>query len=234
VLEHGAWADASGWSGVVQRLQHDGYTVDAPPNDLRGLAGDAAHLASFLATITGPIVLAGHSYGGAVVTNAATGNANVKALVYVDAFIPAQGETVLQLLGAQPGSCLVGDPTKIFNFVPYPGAPKGDFDLYLKPSLVPTCFANGLEPQEAAIVASTQRPLTLSAGESSSGVPAWKTIPSWSVIGTADHVIPPAEQRIMSTRANARITQIDAGHLSMVSHPEAVSSVIERAAQATM
>jgi pimeloyl-ACP methyl ester carboxylesterase len=218
----------------VQRLQHDGYTVDAPPNEMRGLAGDAAYVAAFLATITGPIVLVGHSYGGAVITNAATGNANVKALVYVDAFIPAQGESAFKLAGAQPGSCLVGDPTKLFNLVPYPGAPKGDFDLYLKPSLVPDCFANGLDPQEAAIVASTQRPLTLSAGESPSGVPAWKTIPSWSVIGTADHVIPPAEQRIMSTRANAQITQIDAGHLSMVSHPEAVTDVIERAAQATM
>ncbi len=103
VLEHGAWADGSSWDGVVQRLQADGYTVDVPPNPLLGLASDPAYLADFLKTITGPIVLVGHSYGGAVITNAATGNPQVKALVYVDAFIPAKGETVLQLAGAKHG-----------------------------------------------------------------------------------------------------------------------------------
>jgi pimeloyl-ACP methyl ester carboxylesterase len=241
VLEHGAWADGSSWSRVIRVLQRDGYTVDAPPNPLRGLANDSATLADFLSTITGPVVLVGHSYGGAVITNAATGNSNVKALVFVDAFIPDQGETLLQLAAARPGSCLGGggDPTKVFNFVPYPGAPSGDVDLYLKTAADPPypgfakCFANGLSASEAAVLAATQRPLTLSAAMAPSGVPAWKTIPSWSVIGTADHALPPSEQLFMSNRAKAHITKIDAGHLGLISHPCAVARVIVAAARAT-
>jgi len=233
VLIHGAWADASSWSGVVRRLQRDGYTVDAPPNQLRSLTGDAAYVSAFLSTIPGPIVLVGHSYGGAVITNAATGNANVKALVYIDAFIPDRSEQTLKLAGAQPGSCLGGDPAKVYNAVQYPGAPKGDVDLYIKPNVFLSCFANGVERQEATSLAATQRPLTLSAAMTPSGAPAWKTIPSWSLIGTADKIIPPAEQRIMSQRAHAHIIEIDAGHLSLVSHPGAVSTVIEQAVHAT-
>ncbi len=239
VLEHGAWADASSWSGVIARLQQDGYTVDAPPDPLRGLAYDSSYLSDFLKTISGPIVLVGHSYGGAVITNAATGNPNVKALVYVDAFIPAQGETLLQLVAAQPGSCLGGDPANVFNFVPYPGAPAGDVDLYLKAAADPPypgfaeCFANGLPARVAAVLAATQRPLAFSAASAPSGVPAWLTIPSWSVIGTADHVLPAAEQLFMSNRATAHITEINAGHLSMISDPGAVAAVIVEAARAT-
>ncbi|HEX8037335.1 MAG TPA: alpha/beta hydrolase, partial [Ktedonobacterales bacterium] len=175
VLVHGAWADGSSWSKVIQGLQHDGYTVYAPPNPLRGLTGDSAYIASFLKTISGPIVLVGHSYGGAVITNAALNNPNVKALVYVDGFIPDKGENVLQLVGARPGSCLGGDPTHVFNFVPYPGAPAGDFDLYLKtapnapyPGFA-ACFANDLPASTAAVLAATQRPLTLLGGGQASG-----------------------------------------------------------------
>ncbi len=126
VLEHGAWADASGWSEEIKRLQADANTVYAPPNPLRGLANDSATLADFLNTITGPITLVGHSYGGMVITNAATGNPNVKALAYIDGFIPAQGDTAFGLTGAQPGSCL--DSANAFTAVPYPAARKGDFD----------------------------------------------------------------------------------------------------------
>ncbi len=238
VLEHGAWSDASSWAAVIARLQQAGYTVDAPPNPLRGLTYDSAYLADYLGTISGPIVLVGHSYGGAVITNAATGNPNVKALVYVDAFIPAQGETLLQLITAQPGSCLAGNPANVFTTVPYPGAPAGDVDLYLKTAPDPPypgfaqCFANGLPASEAAVLAATQRPLAFSAASAPSGVPAWETIPSWSVIGTADHVIPPAEQLFMSKRAGAHITEIDAGHLSLMSDPGAVTRVIIEAALA--
>jgi pimeloyl-ACP methyl ester carboxylesterase len=238
VLEHGAWADASSWAGVIARLQLAGYTVDAPPNPLRGLSYDSTYLADYLKTITGPIILVGHSYGGAVITNAATGNPDVKALVYVDAFIPAQGETLLQLIGAQPGSCLAGNPANVFTTVPYPGAPSGDADVYLQTAPDGTypgfaqCFANGLPASEAAVLAATQRPLAFSAATAPSGVPAWQTIPSWSVIGTADHAIPPAEQLIMSERANAHITEIDAGHLSLLSDPGAVTWVIIEAARA--
>ncbi len=120
VLEHGAWADGSSWAGVTQRLQRNGYTVYAPPDPLRGLANDSATLADFLETITGPVILVGHSYGGMVITNAATSDPNVKALVYVDAFIPAQGETAFGLTTAQPGSCV--SSANAFNVVPYPGA----------------------------------------------------------------------------------------------------------------
>ena len=237
VLEHGAWADASGWSGEITRLQRDGYTVYAPPDPLRGLASDSATLADFLNTITGPIVLVGHSYGGMVITNAATGNPNVKALVYIDAFIPAQGDTAFGLTGAQPGSCL--DSANAFTAVPYPGAPKGDFDAYLKaapdapyPGFA-QCFANGLPASQAAVLAATQRPIAFSAGSDPSSVPAWKTIPSWALIGTADHVIPPAEQMFMSKRAHAHITKINAGHLSLISNPCAVTRIILAAARAT-
>jgi pimeloyl-ACP methyl ester carboxylesterase len=236
VLEHGAWAAGSSWDGVIQRLQSDGYTVYAPPNPLRGLANDSATLSDFLKTITGPVILVGHSYGGMVITNAATGDANVKALVYINAFIPAQGETAFGLTAAQPGSC-VGS-ANAFLAVPYPGAPTGDFDTYLKtgPDLpypgFAQCFANGLPASQAAMLAATQRPIAFSAGSDPSGIPAWLTIPSWSMIGTADHVIPPAEQLFMSKRASAHITEISSGHLSLISHPGAATRVIIAAAQA--
>jgi pimeloyl-ACP methyl ester carboxylesterase len=179
VLEHGAWADSGSWNGVVQRLQHDGYKVYAPPDPLRGLAYDTATLKDFLGTIPGHIVLVGHSYGGMVITNAATGNKNVKALVY-DAFIPAKGDTAGSLSGARPGSCLaVANPATVFNLVPFPGAPKGVVDAYVKPSVFPSCFANGLPASEGAVLAATQRPLATSVLTDKSGVPAWKTIPSW-------------------------------------------------------
>ena len=238
VLEHGAWADASSWDGVIARLQQAGYTVDAPPDPLRGLGYDSTYLADYLSTITGPIILVGHSYGGAVITNAATGNRDVKALVYVDAFIPAPGQTLLQLIAAQPGSCLAGNPANVFTTVPYPGAPSGDADLYLQTAPDSTypgfaqCFANGLPASQAAVLAATQRPLAFSAAATPSGVPAWQTIPSWSVIGTADRAIPPAEQLIMSRRANAHVTEIDAGHLSLISDPGAVTRVVIEAARA--
>ena len=232
VLEHGAWADASSWNKVIRLLQEDGFTVAAPPNPLRGVGYDSTYLADFLSTISGPVVLVGHSYGGFVTTNAATGNANVKALVYVDAFIPDQGDTLLSLLN-NSGSCLGGPPADTFNFAPYPGAPTGDVDTYIKPSVVPGCFATGLPPSQAAVIAATQRPLAASTLQEPSGPPAWKTIPSWAVIGTADRVIPPALLTSMAQRAGAHITHVNAGHLSMISDPCAVARVIEQAAQAT-
>jgi pimeloyl-ACP methyl ester carboxylesterase len=234
VLVHGAWANSGSWDGVVQRLQRDGYTVDVPPNPLQGLAYDPAYLADFLHTISGPIVLVGHSYGGAVITNAATGDTQVKALVYVDAFAPDQGQTIGQLASAVPGSCVVAaDPTTIFNLAPFPGAPAGVFDAYVKQSLFPSCFANGLPASEARMLAATQEPLSTIALSQKTGVPAWKTIPSWAVVGTADHVILPAEQLAMARHAHAHITQVRAPHLSMISDPGVVTQVITEAAHAT-
>ena len=231
VLVHGAWADGSGWSDVVRRLQRQGYPVRVPPNPLRSLPGDSATVASFLSTIPGPIILVGHSYGGAVITNAASGDPDVKALVYVDAFAPDQGETVLPLAG--PDSALAVDPTTVFDFVPYPGAPPGDVDLYLKPGVFLTSFANGVPAHTASVLYATQRPITFSAGNQPSGVPAWKTIPSWYLVGTQDKIIPPAQQRFMAQRAGARTVDVKAGHLAMISRPRAVERLILDAVRAT-
>jgi pimeloyl-ACP methyl ester carboxylesterase len=231
VLEHGAWADGSSWNQVVASLQADGYTVYVPPDPLRGVVADSAYLNDFLtqnANLAGkPVVLVGHSYGGFVTTNAAVGDSEVKALVYVDAFVPAAGDTLRSLTTS--GSCLAADPTTVFDVVPYPG----DADLYVKQSVFPGCFANGLPASEGAALAATQRPLALSVLDEPSGTPAWQTIPSWDVIGTADHIITPAEQLFMAQRAGAHITKINAPHLSMISDPNTVTRVIEQAARAT-
>ncbi len=231
VLVHGAWADGSSWTKVTSRLQSDGYTVRVPPNPLRRLESDSATIRDFLSTLSGPIVLVGHSYGGAVITNAATGNPNVKALVYVDGFAPAQGESIFPLAGAD--SALAVDPTTVFDFVPYPGAPAGDVDLYLKRETFVTSFASGVPRRDAELLYPSQRPLTLSAGSDLSGPPAWATIPSWYVLGTRDRIITPTAQEFMAERANARITRIKAGHLGLITEPRAVTKVIERADRAT-
>jgi pimeloyl-ACP methyl ester carboxylesterase len=227
VLEHGAWADGSSWDGVVTRLQQDGYTVDVPPNPLRGPDSDSAYLASYLATVPGPVVLVGHSYGGFVITNAATGDKDVKALVYVDAYIPAQGDTLNSLTAQFPGSQIT---QAALNFVPSPG---GVTDVYIKPALFRGILANDLPASQAAELAATQRPIAVTALTEVSGPPAWATIPSWDVIGTADHAIPPAAQEFMAARAHATVTKINASHLSLISHPGAVANVIEDAARHT-
>ena len=232
VLLHGAWADGSSWAAVTAKLQGDGFTVDVVPNPLRGVASDAQYLRDYLATIAGPIVLVGHSYAGMVITNAATGNANVRALVYVDAFIPQQGDTVQELAGAQPGSGL--DPNTTINAVPIRDAAGNvvDVDLYVKPTLFPALFAAGSPAKIAAVLAASQRPETLSSlSEAFTGVPAWETIPSWALIGTDDRVIPPAEQQIMAARAHAHIVKVAAPPLSMVSDPDAVAALITTASQ---
>jgi pimeloyl-ACP methyl ester carboxylesterase len=225
VLEHGAWADGSSWSGVVTRLQRDGYTVDVPPDPLRGPDSDAAYLASYLATVPGPVVLVGHSYGGFVITNAAVGDKNVTALVYVDAYIPARGDTINSLTAQFPGSQIT--PAAL-NFVPSPG---GVTDVYIKPALFRSILANDLPASQAAELAATQRPIAASALAEASGPPAWLSIPSWAVIGTADHAIPPAAQEFMAARAHATVTKISASHLSLISRPGQVAGVIEAAAR---
>ena len=231
VLVHGAWADGSGWSDVVKRLQRAGYPVRVPPNPLRSLPGDSATLKSFIATVPGPLILVGHSYGGAVITNAATGDPDVKALVYVDAFAPEKGETILPLSG--PDSALAGDPTTLFDFVPYSGGPEGDVDLYLKKNVFLTSFANGVPARQAKLLYAAQRPLALSAGNEPADEPAWRTIPSWYLIGTQDRVIPPSAQRFMAERAGSTIATVRGGHLSLISHPGAVEKLIIRADRGT-
>ncbi len=232
VLVHGAWADASSWRGVVERLQDDGYTVAAVPNPLRSLSGDAAYLAAYLHAHTGPVILVGHSYGAAVITNAATGNPDVRALVYVDGLVPDEGQTVEPLAG--PESALaVPDPTTVFDFVPATLPPTPDSDVYLKASIFPTAFANGLPADEAAVLSASQRPVTLGALNEPSGIPAWRTIPSWYLVGTVDRVIPPTAQRAMADHAGSTISEFKGGHLGLVSDPKSVTRVIQRAAKAT-
>jgi pimeloyl-ACP methyl ester carboxylesterase len=179
------------------------------------------------------VVVVGHSDGGAVITNAATGNESVKALVYVDAFIPAAGETLLQLVSQPAGSCVGGDPAQIFNLAPYPGAPPGAVDASVKPALFLSCFANDLPARLGAVLAATQRPLSTAALLQPSGPPAWADIPSWALVGTIDRVILPEAQLAMAERANARILKVGASHLSMVSHPGAVTGLIVVAARST-
>jgi pimeloyl-ACP methyl ester carboxylesterase len=232
VLVHGAWADASSWSEVTRRLQRAGHLVLVPPNPLRSLSGDAAYLSAFIQQrTTGSAVLVGHSYGGAVITNAGATDPDVKALVYVNGFAPDTGENVLQLAAALPGSDLAGDPATKFDFLVYPGAPAGDFDLYVKQTVFPHAFANDLPAETGVVLAASQRPITLSAGLEASGPPAWATIPSWYLVGRADNVLPAAQQRVMAERAGARTVEVNAGHLSMLSRPGAVTDLITAAAR---
>ncbi|GGK68241.1 alpha/beta hydrolase [Planomonospora parontospora subsp. parontospora] len=225
VLVHGAFADASSWNGVAERLQRRGYTVIASANPLRGLADDAAATAALLKSIKGPVVLAGHSYGGAVITNAARGNDEVKALVYIAAFIPEKGESAADLAGRHPGSTL----GETLREVPLPG---GGTDLYVRQDRFRKQFAHDVPARDAKLMAAAQRPVTAAALNEPSGVPAWKDIASWVLVPTGDKNIPPAALRFMAKRAEARATvEIEgASHAVLVSRPDAVADLIERAA----
>jgi pimeloyl-ACP methyl ester carboxylesterase len=227
VLVHGAWADASSWNAVTSQLQKQNFTVFAPTNLLRGVSVDAPYIASFLAQRTsGPVVLVGHSYGGFVITNAATGGGDVKALVYVDAFAPAEGETTFQILGGSGSALDVPDPTTVLDLAGYPGAPEGDVEAFLKPETVHASFAQDLPETDRSLIAAGQRPITLSANTTPSLTEAWRTIPSWVVVGTEDKIIPPDAQRRMAQRAGATTTEVAGSHVSMVSKPEAAIEAI--------
>lgn len=231
VLVHGAWADGSSWTAVSKDLQGRGFTVLTPPNPLRGVAQDAAYVASYLQQRTsGPVVLVGHSYGGFVITNAGASGGDVKALVYVDAFQPDEGETTFQILGPSGSALAVPDPTTVLDLVSYPDAPEGDVDAFLKADTVHDFFAQDLPEADRWVIHASQRPITLSANTTGSAAPAWKSIPSWAVIGTEDLVIPPGAQHAMAERAGSTVTEVAASHVSMVSHPEASIDAILTAA----
>jgi len=230
VLVHGAWADASSWNAIIAPLQAQGFTVLAPPNELRGLASDSAYIASFLAQRTsGPVVLVGHSYGGAVITNAGAQGGDVRALVYVDAFIPDEGETVVGILDGSSSALAVADPTTVLDVAGYPGAPEGAAEAFLKADTVHNFFAQDLSEEERLLILATQRPASFVANVTPSGPPAWKTIPSWAVLGTADLVIPIDVQRRLAERAGATVTEVDGSHVSMVSHPDVTLAAIQAA-----
>jgi len=226
VLVHGAFADSSSWDAVTSRLQRQGYPVIGVANPLRGLAGDSAYLSSVLDTITGPVVLVGHSYGGAVITDAAVGHPQVKALVYVAAFAPDQGESSLAILGTYPGSML----PPALTVRPFPGGQ----DAYVNPADFRQVFAADVPAGKARLMAAGQRPAALAAFEEPSSTPAWKTIPSWFLVAGADHAIPPAAEQAMARRAGSHTEVIrTASHAVLVSHPDATAHLIEAAARAT-
>ncbi|MEU6497017.1 alpha/beta hydrolase [Streptomyces sp. NPDC046984] len=229
VLVHGAFADSSSWNGVIERLQRAGYPVIAAANPLRGLADDAAYVASVLEGVQGPVVLAGHSYGGAVISEAAVGNTQVKALVYIAAFTPDEGESALELSGKFPGSTLGAALTP----VPFPldGGTGTGTDLYIEPAKFHDQFAADVPEPVAALMAATQRPVAASALEEKASAAAWKTIPSFSLIATEDYNIPPAAQQFMAERAHAHTVEVKASHAVAVSRPDAVARLIEQAAQ---
>ncbi|HJP73833.1 MAG TPA: alpha/beta hydrolase [Pseudonocardiaceae bacterium] len=226
VLVHGAFAESASWNGVVRRLQDDGYPVVAAANPLRSLTGDAESLKTVLASIEGPIVLAGHSYGGMVQSTAAGGNSNVKALVFVAAFAPDEGESALDLSNKFPGSTL-GDTLQTIDLG------DGSHDLVIAQDRYHGQFAADVPADVAKLAAATQRPVRDAALGEGSGAPAWRGIPSWFVISGADKNIPAEAQRFMAERANAReVVEIaDASHSVAVSHPDAVAELIIRAAQ---
>ena len=232
VLVHGAWADGSSWNPVSVELQRQGHTVLTPPNLLHGVAGDSAYVASFLEQRTsGPVVLVGHSYGGVVITNAGTGGGDVRALVYVNAFIPDVGETVFDILGGSASALDVPDPTAVLDLAGYPGAPEGDVEAFLKPSTVHEAFAQDLPEADRELIVASQRPIALGANIGPTETASWQSIPSWAVVGTEDRVIPADTQRRMAERAGATVTEVEASHVSMVSHPQvAVDAILAAAA----
>ncbi len=228
VLVHGAFADSSSWNGVVKILEKDGYPVIAAANPLRTLKGDAQSVADVLAGIKSPVVLVGHSYGGPVISEAAYGNANVKALVYVAALAPEAGETVAGLAGKFPGSTL--GPT----LAPPVTLKDGDKDLYIQQDKFHDQFAADVPNADAKLMAATQRPVTEAALNEAASEPAWKTIPSWFVYGDKDKNIPPQAMAFMAERAHAQKTVVvkGASHVVMVSNPKTVASLIESDATA--
>ncbi|MGP4042986.1 alpha/beta fold hydrolase [Streptomyces sp. 2A115] len=230
VLVHGAFADASGFNDTIALLQKAGFPVIAPANPLRDTAGDAAYISSVVDTIPGPVILAAHSYGGIVITNAARGHANVKALVYMGAFAPDEGESALQLAGQFPGSEL--GAALIPRSYPVPGGEPGT-DGYIDAAKFRAVFAADLPASRTRLMAATQRPGSVQGLGGPSGAPAWKTVPSWYLIPTEDKVIPPAAQRFMAKRAGSKVTEIRSSHVVMISHPEAATKIIKSAYAAT-
>jgi pimeloyl-ACP methyl ester carboxylesterase len=225
VLVHGGYADASGWDGVIDILQRDGYPVVAVANPLRGLKSDAAYLRSVIKSIPGPLVLVGHSYGGAVITNAATGAKNVKALVYLAAFALDKGESVSKFADPVkfPGSELTPAALSVH---PFPGGTEGT----IKPELFHEIFAADLPRSETSKMAVRQRPVSLSVFDEVSGVPAWRSIPSWYQVSAQDKAISPAAERFFAKRMQARTTEIKASHVGFMSQPKTTARLIEKAA----
>jgi pimeloyl-ACP methyl ester carboxylesterase len=228
VLVHGAFADASSWNGVIERLQRQGYSVVAPANPLRGLAADSAYLASVVNQLDGPVLLVGHSYAGALITN--TNAPNVVGLVFVAAFAPDTDER-LGDVAATSNDSLLGTAQVQRE---YPTGPGGETapEFLVDPARFREVFAADLPAEQAAVLAATQRAVAAAAFSDVSGPPAWKTLPSWAVVATADKAAGSDLVRSMAQRAGAEIVEVDASHVVMVSQPQAVTELILKALHA--
>jgi pimeloyl-ACP methyl ester carboxylesterase len=230
VLVHGAFADASSWNGVIERLQQQGWTVVAPANPLRGVAADSAYLASVVNQLDGPVLLAGHSYGGAVITNAATDAPNVVGLVYVAAFAPDEGEVLGDVAASSKDSVLMTAQVQRGYPTGWGGETAPEF--LVDPARFREVFAADLPAEQAAVLAATQRPVAAAAFSDVSGPPAWKSLPSWAVVATADKAAGSDIVRSMAQRAGADILEVEASHVVMVSQPQAVTDLILKALHA--
>jgi pimeloyl-ACP methyl ester carboxylesterase len=225
VLVHGAFADSSSWNGVIERLQAKGVQVTAAPNPLRGISHDSAYVASVLSQVAGPVLAVGHSYGGAVITNAATGVENVMGLVYVAAFAPDEGETLGEIEGASRDSVLLS--ALVPRQYPTDGGTATEFSI--DPAKAREAFASDVSDREAALIAAIQRPISEIAFGEPSGPPAWKRLPSWAVVATGDKAAGTDVVRAHAERAGAQITELEGSHVIMISQPDAVVAVIEAA-----
>ena len=230
VLVHGAFADSSSWNGVITQLTGDGYPVIGVANPLRGLHGDAEFLRNVLDSLDGPIVIAGHSYGGTVMSEAADGNPKVRALVYIASFLLDEGESTGELAGTFPGNEL----GPALRPVPVDG-PDGHTvnDLYIQQEKFREVFAADVPPDVADLMAVTQRPIVADALAEKAARAAWKTIPSWTMVTLRDLAVPAQSQRFMAERARSHTVEIDASHAVTVSQPRAVGELIDAAARAT-
>jgi pimeloyl-ACP methyl ester carboxylesterase len=230
VLVHGAFADASSWNGVIERLQAAGMQVTAPANPLRGISTDAAYIASVLNQIPGPVLAVGHSYGGAVISNAAADAANVVGLVFVAAFAPDDGERLGEVESGSKDSVL--SSAQVPRRYPTGQGSETGLEFAIDPTKFHDAFAADLSPAQTAVMATTQRPVAELAFSEPSGPPAWKTRPAWAVVATGDKAAGTDVIRSMAERAGAAITEAEGSHVIMVSQPGVVADVILTAAAA--
>jgi pimeloyl-ACP methyl ester carboxylesterase len=229
VLVHGAFADASSWNGVIERLQAKGIPVTAPANPLRGIAFDSAYVASLLEQTPGPVLAVGHSYGGAVISNASAQAKNVVGLVFVAAFAPEEGET----LGAVEGDSKDSVLNSALAPLHYPSADGGEaVEFAIDPAKFHDAFAADLPVEQTALMAATQRPIAEAAFSEPSGPAAWKDLPSWAVVATGDKAAGADVIRSMAERAGAKITEVEGSHVIMISQPRVVADVILEAVAA--
>lgn len=220
VLVHGAWADGSSWSAVTERLQADGYKVTAPQFPLTSLADDVARLRQVLARQDGPTVLAGHSYGGQIMTALGSDAANVEALAYIAAFGLDSGESIGALLAQEPPTAALAHLS--IDSQGFAWLPEDDFVKH---------FAADVDPVKAKVMHAVQQPLSASALDEVMGEPSWRMLPSWYLVAAQDQAIPPKAERVFATRMGATIVDIPSDHVAMVSHPEAAVGLIKTAAE---